>query len=345
MMDRETMARAKAALPMPELWRKLGWPGEPGKSCRAPWEVDGRFSFSVFQKGSGEWAAHDFRAGETFDEPALLAKVEGLSNGDACRRFLELAGVVVGEGERVQRREPVTVAAAPAPDARPARKPYLGALRGLTKDECAVIAAGRGLLPEAVMLAAVDGLLWHGERLGCPSWVLTDAERWNGQFRRMDGAPYVLSDGREVKTLGVKGGWAAWPIGLPALASGSYRQAVLVEGLPDALAAFQVLLETRQTARAAVICMTGSGLRLPAECLACFAGVRVRIFCDADKSGRAAALRWEGQLKGAGAVVDAFDLGGLLQADGKPVKDLNDACRMVANERAALGLMEGMNDE
>jgi hypothetical protein len=88
--------------------------------------------------------------------------------------------------------------------------------------------------------------------------------------------------------------------------------------------------------------MTGSGLRIPAECLPFFAGVNVRIFCDADKSGRAAALRWECQLREAGAACDAFDLGGLLQADGKPVKDLNDCCRMEASERAALGLMEGM---
>ncbi len=330
---------------MPDLWRKLGWPGEPKKSCLAPWETAGRPSFSVFQKGDGSWAAHDFRAGETFDEPALLGRVEGLDNAEACRRFLALAGVSVAPagppgallGPPMPRPRP--------PDVKPACKPYMGTLRGLTREECEGIAISRGLLPDAVILAAADGLLWHGERLGWASWVLTDSERWNAQFRRMDAVPYVLSDGREVKTLGVKGGWAAWPLGLPVLVAGSYRRAVLVEGLPDALAAFQVLMESGQSAGCAVLCMAGSGLRIPAECLPRFAGVRVRIFCDVDESGRRAALRWEGQLRDAGAVVDAFDLGGLLQANGKPVKDLNDACRMAAKERAELGLMEGMNDE
>jgi hypothetical protein len=344
-IDRDTIARAKIALPMPDLWRKLGWPGEPMKSCLAPWETAGRPSFSVFQKGDGSWAAHDFRAGETFDEIALLARVEGLDNAEACRRFLSLAGVsAVPAGPPGALPGPPMPRPRP-PDAKPACKPYVGTLRGLSREECKMIAASRGLLPDAVILAAADGLLWHGERLGWPSWVLTDAERWNAQFRRMDGAPYVLSDGREVKTLGVKAGWAAWPLGLPALASGSYRRAVMVEGLPDALAAFQVLLESGNASGFAVLCMVGSGLRIPAECLPHFAGVRVRIFCDADESGRRAAVRWERQLREAGAVVDAFDLGGLLQADGKPVKDLNDACRMATEERAALGLMEGMNDE
>lgn len=345
MIDRNAIARAKAALPLPDLWRKLGWPGEPKKSCLAPWETAGRPSFSVFQKSDGSWAAHDFRAGETFDEPALLGRVEGLDNAEACRRFLALAGVSAApDGPHGASAGPPTSRPRP-PDVKPASKPYVGKLRELSREECEAIAASRGLLPDAVMLAALDGLLWHGERLGLPSWVLTDSERWNAQFRRMDGAPYLLSDGREVKTLGIKGGWAAWPLGLPALAAGSYRRAVLVEGLPDVLAAFQVLREAGQTAGVAVLCMTGAGLRIPAECLPPFAGVRLRIFCDADESGRRAALRWEGQLREAGAVVDAFDLSGLLQADGKPVKDLNDACRMAADERAALGLMEGMNDE
>lgn len=341
MIDRDAITRAKIALPLPDLWRKLGWPGEPKKSCRRPYAPeDTRDSASVFQKASGQWCFHDFKAGETCDEIGLLAQVESLSNGDACRRFLALAGI---KGDTPYTPAPAaTSKPSPPPDVKPERKPFIGTLRELGREECEAIAASRGLLLDAVMLAACEGLLWHGERLGCASWVLTDSERWNAQFRRFDASPYVLSDGREVKTLGVKGGWAAWPLGIPALISGSYRRAVIVEGLPDALAAFQVLLETGCAASCAVLCMTGAGLRIPLDCLPFFAGVNVRIFCDADESGRRAALRWEGQLREAGAACDAFDLSGLIRGDGKPVKDLNDCCLMAANERAALGLMEGI---
>jgi hypothetical protein len=344
MNDRDTIERAKAALPLPELWRKLGWAGEPKKSCRVPYRPDdARESGSVFLRASGQWCFHDFKGGETFDEIALLAHVESLSNGDACRRFLELAGItgtasaMTAPPSSFKPRPPVV-----APDTKPPCKPYLGTLREPTLAECETLADVRNLSPDAVKAAACDGLLRIGERLGCASWVLTDETGWNAQFRRLDGLPYVLTDGREVKTLGVKGGWAAWPLGLPVIAAANYPLAVLVEGTPDALAAFQVIAEAGMMHECGVVCMAGAGLRIPAECLPVFNGRRVRIFADADESGRAAAVRWECQLREHGARVDAYDLAGLLQDNGKPVKDLNDACRMAAPERAALGLMEGM---
>ncbi len=107
---------------------------------------------------------------------------------------------------------------------------------------------------------------------------------------------------------------------LPTLQLGNGPLVVIVEGPPDALAAYQVIREEGLAAECCVVCMTGAGLRIPSECLPSFAGKRVRIFCDADSSGRAAALRWETQLSGSGAIVDAFDLSGLLQADGRAVK-------------------------
>ena len=38
--------------------------------------------------------------------------------------------------------------------------------------------------------------------------------------------------------------------------------------------------------------------------------------------------RWAAQLASAGADVDAFSFAGLVQTDGKPVKDLNDSLLM-----------------
>jgi hypothetical protein len=343
MIERELIERAKVLLPLPMLWQKLQWQGEPKKSCRVPYRADdARESGSVFQRQDGRWCFHDFKDGETFDEIGLLARIEGTAKGDALRRFLALAGV----GSHALPPSTPAPSAPSSPrarnDSKPAQKPRLPSLRSPTREECQTIASVRGLDVEAVTLAACDNLLFIGERLGFASWVLTDDARWNAQFRRLDGLPYVLTDGREVKTLGIKGGWAAWPLGLPTLLAGNVQLAALVEGTPDALAAYQIIREAGLAAVSSVVCMTGAGLRIPAECLPAFAGKRVRIFCDADTSGRAAALRWEHQLRYSAATVDAFDLAGLLQADGKTVKDLNDACRMTANERASVGFMEGM---
>ncbi len=213
MIDREVIQRAKSVLPMPALWQKLQWQGEPRKSCRVPYRADdARESGSVFQRGDGRWCFHDFKGGESFDEVGLLARIEGLSKGDALRRFLALAGV----GDNALAYESPIVLCAPSPppvrsDSKPAQKPRIPPLRVPTHEECLTIATVRGLDVEAVALAACDDLLFIGERLGFPSWVLTDAERWNAQFRRMDGLPYVLADGREVRTLESKG-WAAWPL-------------------------------------------------------------------------------------------------------------------------------------
>jgi hypothetical protein len=347
---RKRIAEAKQRLPLSLLWRKLTWPGEPGKSCRVPYRPDdSRESGSVFIPANGDGELfHDFKNGETLDAIAVLARVEGLENGEACRRFVELAGLRADTRERGAKQS----ATRPCKGAQEARrKPVLPPLRTPTLEECQAIAANRGLLPHAVAIAAADGLLhFCPEWRGVPCWALADADGWNAIFRRMDGEPFTLADGRTAKTLGIKGGFASWPLGLTLAREHDLRALALVEGAPDALAAYQVLCEARALITeggrqvAGVLCMAGAALHIPAECLPFFAGRRVRIFADADEEGHTAAARWECQLEEAGAQVDSFDLRGLLQADGKPVKDLNDACRMNAAERATLGLWEGMNE-
>ena len=342
---------AKQALPMPDLWRKLGWPGEPTKSCRRPYSPeDSRDKGSVFQHQSGAWLFHDFVSGENFDEVALLARVEGIDNSDACRRYIELSGVK--DRQRIHRGLMPQAAANSGSlplkaevCTRPRIRPSIGKLEPLTLKDVERVAALRGIDPLAVQLAALEGLLWKGEKLGHESWVITDSTRWNAQFRRFDGQHYYLGAiGKEVKTLGVKGGWAAWPVGLSAICEFKrrFQRVVMVEGMPDMLAGFQVIAETGFMAEATVICMTGSSMLVPDFCLPFFKGLRVRIFADADAAGQSAAFRWHEQLAASGAMVDAFDLAGLLRADGQPVKDLNDVVLMDQRERADLGLMEGM---
>ena len=46
--------------------------------------------------------------------------------------------------------------------------------------------------------------------------------------------------------------------------------------------------------------------------------------------GWEAARRWQEQLKGAGAVVETYDLFDLVTFDGRPVKDLNDMAKVNA---------------
>lgn len=89
-MNSDVLHGAKARLRIPELWRLLCLPGEPGKSCRCPWRNDHNPSFSIFDDGT-RWKDHG--TGEHGDAIDFLAQARDLSNADAIREFKRLAGL------------------------------------------------------------------------------------------------------------------------------------------------------------------------------------------------------------------------------------------------------------
>ena len=86
----------------------------------------------------------------------------------------------------------------------------------------------------------------------------------------------------------------------------------------------------KRDAKCSPVAMLGASQRIHADALPMFAGKRVRIFGHEDEAGRAAVERWARQLESIVADVDAFTFAGLVQVDGKPVKDLNDSLLMDA---------------
>jgi hypothetical protein len=74
----------------------------------------------------------------------------------------------------------------------------------------------------------------------------------------------------------------------------------------------------------APVAMLGASNAIPNDALRHFVGKQVRIFPHADEAGRDAGALWAAQLTAAQAEVDGFDFGGLLRADDRAVKDLND---------------------
>jgi hypothetical protein len=325
------LSRAKEKLRLSDLWRLRGWPHEPARECFAPFRPDDRRkSFSVFTTGNGEELAKDFKSGDVFDAPALLAAVEGLSMRDACRLFIELAGVKgePNEPRRGPQAPQVRKIEAPAP-AR--EKPSLPALRAPTSEEAEIIAAQRHVSPESVLFAASLGALTVAPWRGFPAWCVTDSARWNCQFRRMDGKPFPHPAGAK-KTLAAPGSWASWPIGAADLAGA--ESVLLVEGSGDFLAAWHFITAEHLHGRCGVVCMTGAANWIPSEALHEIAKRRTRIFPHLDRSraGEEAALRWETQLTKAGGSAHCFDLHGLTTASGEEVGDLNDVLRMAPHE-------------
>lgn len=331
------LARAKERLTLSALWKLRGWPHEPAREGFAPYRPDDRRkSFSVFTNERGEELAKDFKSGDVYDAPGLLAAVEGLSNKDACRLFIELAGVQ-GESHELRASLAARRVIVHSEPVKPAReKPSLPALATPSDAEIEAIAALRSVSPESVRFVASLGLLFVSRWRGFPSWAITDSARWNCQFRRLDGKAYPHPAGAK-KTLGVRGGWASWPLGVADL--GEAESVLLVEGTGDFLAAWHFITAERLQGRCAAVTMTGAANWIPSEALALLASKRVRIFphLDTSKAGEVAALRWETQLTNAGGSAHCFDLSGLATARGEPVTDLNDVLRMDAEAIPQLG--------
>lgn len=81
--------------------------------------------------------------------------------------------------------------------------------------------------------------------------------------------------------------------------------------------------------RVAPVCMSSASVRTVSdEVLPCFEGKRVRIFVHDDDAGYKAANRWTQRLRGVSSQVDGYRFDGLIQADGTPVRDLNDLLRV-----------------
>jgi hypothetical protein len=315
---------AKEKLLIPELWERRGWPGKPGRTCPVPYREDNKPSGSVFRDGL---LFHDFATGETLDAPALLARVEDLEMRDACLRFLGLAGVQPG---------PVADFTPPRPPRRTSdeirAKPTLPPLRHPTADEIEAIAMQRGIRPGGCELARLLGFLHVTTWNGLAVWAITDKARWCCQYRRLDGMPFEIR-GAGVKTITARGSWASWPVGIAEAAERGVRRAILCEGSTDFLAAFSLIWEELADEEVQPVAMLGAGGAIPEEAIPLFRAVaEVLIVPDLDKAGTAAAFRWEHQLLEAGISASCLDLSGLYRRDNRPVKDLNDLCRMEPGE-------------
>ncbi len=284
---------------------------------------------------------HDFASGETMDAPALLGKMEDMDARAAAKLFIELAGIRPGEWSASNPR-PAYVP--PVVKEEPHEKPILPNLGPFSETERQALADLRGLSLEAVNMTYRRGLLhglwWRGSR----AWAITDRERWNCQWRRLDGERWERNDSEhKFKSWGVKRQGAArprpgWPVGITETVGVSH--VAFVEGGPDLLAAFHFIHLARRGGIVAPVAMFGTS-RIDALALPMLAGKRIRLFCHADEAsleagtkrpGLEAAARWQEQLLAVGCIVDTWDFSGLARHDGAPVADLCDYANLCAED-------------
>lgn len=304
-----------------------------------PFHTEKSGSFNIGGKKGFEHRGHCFGCGWDGDVFAFWMERRGCDFKTAVMDLASLAHVPVGDGVEWTRPEVKRVR---QPERRPdveVVRPNLPPLRHLRREECAVLGKARGIDPEAIWVAARtfkmaafsswpmyeghDGV-WRDRTAGAwPSWCAIDETRFTAEFRRLDNGMYPKQDGGEIKAWGCAG--KNWPLGAASL--NGRKCVLLVEGGPDMLAAYDLLMRWRMIDKVAVVCMLGAGNRMREEAMAHFEGCRVRIMVDADAlkdanepdsngrlvkrkvPGMEAALRWEEQLTGAGAAVESFFVG------------------------------------
>lgn len=296
-----------------QAWRDLRLDGEPAKICRSPFpgehkNGDAHPSFSVFAEGERFKDHATGAGGDVFD---FVAKARGTDVAGAITWVRERLGV-----ER-------------SGIARPGGTPW-PELRLGTPEERGRLARLRDLAPEAVQLATERGFLYFGTLWRQPFWAITDQRRTLVEFRRLDGQPWPAFGRLAERKSHCLGSGKDWPIG--TMESAAAPAIAWVEGAPDLLAVWHLALVEGKTETVAPVAMLGAANhRVAADALARFHGKRVVLYPHGDLAGQTAAKAWARQLRAVGAVVEAFDLTGIIKDDGKPGKDLNDLCSMSAD--------------
>jgi hypothetical protein len=87
------IAEAKRRLPVPALLHRLGLGEHAKKSARCPFHEDKHNSFSIYKDRNGRWRFKCFTGCGEGDEITFLELYEGISDREAIKHYLELAGV------------------------------------------------------------------------------------------------------------------------------------------------------------------------------------------------------------------------------------------------------------
>lgn len=330
--DELSIEEIKARLDIPTVWRLLALPGEPGKSIPSPFREDRKPSFSVFDGGR---RFRDHSTGDAGTVVDFVALALNLSLGDAVKWARNRCGGAV---------LPLAVAA-PAYRARSGGVREKGRpmprLRLARAGELETLAALRGVTVETLKAAESCGLLRFAEWAGRVAWCVCDPGGRIAEGRRLDGKLWEAYKMLPARKCHAWGGGKDWPVNLEAAAQ--CGKMLLVEGGPDVLAALEIVRREGVAESVGVVGILGAGnTRLDAAALPFFRGKAVRLFPHADEAGRKAAKEWARLLLDAGAArVDAFDLTGLMRADGEPGKDLCDVLNIAPECRAEKVKFEG----
>ena len=322
-------------------------------ACCSPLREDRSPSFSLFD-GGRRWKDHGEGSTGHGDAADFIERALGVPREIASRLIIGLAreggttGAISGEEGFCS----------PFGDQKKAgQRANWPALETPTEEEIQRIAILRGLSPEGVALAAQRKFLYSADSQEGRTWIIAeracDEEGFYDSFyvaqaRRLDGKGWDRLEGQKAWTL--RGSIGTCPIGIHTASlydigrkGPRYRKIVIVEGGPDFLAAFDLILAQGLECVVHPVAMLGSSMHIDDVILPKFKGMQVKIFPHLDGAGQAAAQRWFDQLHSVAASVVGYSFEGLSRPD-VPVTDPNDFAHLLPENPSAeeLATMEAL---
>lgn len=288
----------KIKCPMPMLLAKLGLAAYAKRSCPSPLRPDHNPSWGIIQREGG-WYFKDHGNDDSGDEVTLIARLKGWDEQRDFKRIVDFYGETAN---KTGPAEQLTVDY-PQPPASP---PDLSGYSPGTEEQLRRLSLLRSISVEALQLASERGFLIFGRCFNCEVFGLKDSSGALAEVRRLDGQLFPAFNSLPAhKSHTVRGSRKSWPLGL--LESTTAPSIVLVEGLPDFLAAFDFMLREGKVNTVAPVTMLSATVSIEDTALEHFHNKRVRMFPHNDAAGIKAAENWTEQLTGIASTIDYFN--------------------------------------
>ncbi len=320
-MNRVDLLELKERFPLPTLLEHLGLGNHAKASCKSPLRHEHNASWGIYED-RGLWRWKDLGTGDGGDEIDFLARYLRL---DGRRHFPMLANLYESLALEYRPTAQPATAVAPQPRTPPDRSGFGPASPDQTKQ----LSELRHISVAALEWAQSRGVLVFGKFGGFDCYGTTDSSGKVLEVRRLDGENFpAFGELGERKSHAVKGSQKSWPVGIKE--SLPSKSIALVEGLPDLLAAHDLILREQAPDKAALVLscapvgMLAASVRIADEALPFFANKLTVIYPHADEAGLTAAGRWHQQIQSVGGQVVLFDTSAIKGLTSGKVKDLND---------------------
>jgi len=297
---RQKCAELKQRCPLPALLQRLGLGHHARPSCRSPFRDDQNASWGIYRR-DGRYQWKDLGTGDGGDEITFLARLHNL---DQQRDFLRLVDlyqhIAAGEAGIVQppvQQQP--------PEPTPKSLPDSSGLTTGTVEQLQRLSDLRTISVPALQHASDSGFLVFGYRLNFEVFGVRDSSGLLVEVRRLDGQLFPATPNLQPrKSHTIARSTKSWPLGIGEAAP--KPSIMLVEGLPDFLAAFDFIQRENKIASTAPVAMLSASASIQQSAVQLFSGKRVRMYPHNDPAGFKAAERWTAQLKPFVSTLDYF---------------------------------------